>query len=258
MRILILGGTEEASTLAGLIANRTDFEAILSLAGRTSAPRVQPVPTRSGGFGGAAGLRTWLRQQTVDAVIDATHPFAAEISANAVIGCAEAGVPLGSIVREPWQARPGDCWLSAPDVQAAATALGEAPQRVFLTLGRLELAVFSSAPQHEYFARLIERPDGIELPPRIRFLFARGPFDPDAERRFMQAEDITVLVSKNSGGPATYAKIEAARALGLPVIMIARPVKPVGVRLDGPEAALAWLDRLICHSRPVTTSERGV
>ena len=222
MRVLILGGTTEASRLATLIAGDARFNAILSLAGRTSAPKAQPLRTRTGGFGGANALAQWLHDEKIDAVIDATHPFAARISANAVAACRQAGVPLASIVRAPWRPETGDRWQSVPSAEAAAGALGERPRRVFLGLGRQELAAFAQAPQHRYIARVIEPPDASPLPPHLTLLQARGPFDLDAEIRLLSDEKIEVVVSKNSGGNATYAKIEAARTLGLPVIMIAR------------------------------------
>lgn len=256
---MILGGTGEASALARLIVSRPGIDAVLSLAGRTSVPRAQPLPVRSGGFGGAAGLQDWLRRERTDAVIDATHPFAAQISANAVAACAGTGVPLGTIIRPPWQSCPGDQWLGVADMNAAADALGPEPQRAFLTLGRQELSAFARAPQHSYVTRLIELPEGIPLPPRIDFILARGPFEFDAERRFLEENRITILVSKNAGGPATYPKISAARSLGLPVIMVAQPDKPAGVRLDSPEAALGWLEELSKdHGRSMSGSERRV
>lgn len=237
---MILGGTTEASALARLLAGDARFEATLSLAGRTSAPKPQPIETRSGGFGGTEGLARWLRDNATDAVIDATHPYADQISANAVAACRNTGVPLASVVRAAWQQRAGDRWQIVPSTEAAADALGATPRRVLLTLGRLELDAFVRAPQHHYVARSIDPPD-VALPPDIAFLRARGPFDREAEARLLKDERIDVIVSKNSGGAATYAKIEAARDLGLPVVMIARPDKAAGHVVDSPEAAIAWL-----------------
>ncbi len=251
MRILILGGTTEASALARLLAGDARFEATLSLAGRTTAPKPQPLKTRSGGFGGAEGLARWLRDNATEAVIDATHPYADRISANAVAACTATGVPLVSIVRAAWQQQPSDNWQIVPSVEAAACTLGATPRRVFLSLGRLELDAFVQAPHHRYVARLIDPPD-VAVPPDIAFLRARGPFDKQAETDLFTAEKIDVIVSKNSGGEATYAKIEAARELGLPVIMIERPNKPAGHAVMSPEAAIAWL---AVHDR---ASLRGV
>jgi precorrin-6A/cobalt-precorrin-6A reductase len=242
-RILILGGTTEASALARLMAGDRRFDPVISLAGRTASPAPQPVPSRVGGFGGADGLARWLEAEGIAAVIDATHPFAARISANAVAACARLGTPLASLTRAPWTQENGDRWTQAGSAEAAAGLLAtEAqPRRVFLSLGRLELGAFASAPQHDYLARLIDPPSGIVLPPRIRFIFERGPFGKSAEAALLDAERIAVIVSKNSGGAATYAKIEAAREAGLPVIMIARPQKPHGHVVHSPEQAVTWL-----------------
>lgn len=246
MRILILGGTGEASALARLLAGDPRFAATLSLAGRTASPAPQALPTRTGGFGGADGLARWLKTEAIAAVIDATHPFAARISANAVEACGRAGVPLASIVRPAWTQQDGDIWSAVPNASAAASllAVDSRPRRVFLSLGRQELANFAAAPHHDYLARLIEPPATMILPPRIRFIFERGPFDKPSEAHLLAAERIETLVSKNAGGAATYAKIEAAREAGLPVIMIARPIKPHGDVLRCPEEAAAWLARL--------------
>ncbi|MFI5002568.1 MAG: cobalt-precorrin-6A reductase [Reyranellales bacterium] len=241
MRVLILGGTTEASALARLLAGDPRFEATLSLAGRTLTPRAQPIATRIGGFGGAQGLAQFLRAQAIEAVVDATHPYADQISANAVAACAEAGIALASIVRPAWQSQPDDRWQVVPNADAAASALGQTPRRVFLSLGRLELHSFAGAPQHHYVARTIDPPQQAVLPPDISFLQARGPFDRTAETRLLRDEKIDVIVSKNSGGIATYPKIESARELGLPVVMIARPDKPVGHVVRSPEEAVAWL-----------------
>lgn len=241
MRVLVLGGTTEASALAALLAGDARFDATLSLAGRTSNPRPQPLTTRIGGFGGIEGLAQWLRDEKADAVIDATHPYAAQMSANAVAACAQAGLPLGSIVRPPWQRLEDDSWRVVPTAEAAAAALGKTPLRVFLSLGRQDLHAFAASPQHRYVARTIEFPEQAALPPNLKILQGRGPFDRDSEARLLAKEEIDIVVSKNSGGTATYAKIEAARELDLPVIMIARPDKPTGQVLDSPEEAVAWL-----------------
>jgi precorrin-6A/cobalt-precorrin-6A reductase len=258
-RILILGGTTEASSLARLIAGDRRFDPFLSLAGRTAFPAPQPLPTRIGGFGGADGLARWLGAEDIAAVLDATHPYAARISANAVAACARLSLPLGSLIRPPWNAQHGDRWREAESAEAAARQLAAEtePRRVFLSLGRLELAAFAAAPQHDYLARSIDDPGDIALPPRIRFVFQRGPFGKEAEARLLAAERIGVIVSKNSGGAATYGKIEAARDAGLPVIMIARPDKPHGARIASPEDAVAWLADVADH-RCGPPSPRGV
>jgi precorrin-6A/cobalt-precorrin-6A reductase len=241
LRVLILGGTTEASALARQIADDARLAPLLSLAGRTMNPRPQPIPVRSGGFGGAEGLMRFLRDAAIDAVVDATHPYADRMSAHAVAACSETGVPLASVVRPEWPRHADDRWQIVGDTEAAARALGDAPRRVFLSVGRQDLHVFAGAPQHRYLARLIERPEQATLPPDLRLLQARGPFDRAGEERLLRDEQIDVVVSKNAGGAATYAKIEAARALGLPVIMIARPHKAVGVVMADVEAGIAWL-----------------
>ncbi|WP_407159885.1 cobalt-precorrin-6A reductase [Bradyrhizobium sp. STM 3557] len=255
MRILILGGTTEASHLAQLLAHDGRFEATLSLAGRTATPKQQALPTRIGGFGGITGLEAWLRENDVAAVIDATHPYAAQISAHAVAACNALAIPLGSIMRAAWKREDGDDWIEVDSFEAAASALGSAPARVFLSIGRQELAAFAAAPQHHYVARTIDPPD-VALPPDIRFVHDRGPFDAAAEEAFLARERIDMIVSKNSGGAATYPKIIASRRLRLPVIVIRRPHKPHGIVLDSPEAAMRWLDTQLAHH--TGSSRRGV
>lgn len=244
LRVLILGGTTEASALARAITGDARLAPILSLAGRTTTPQPQPIPTRSGGFGGIEGLVRYLRCEGIKAVVDATHPYADQMSAHAVAACTQTGVPLASLVRPEWQRHADDRWQTVADTDDAARALGAEPRRVFLSLGRQEVHVFAQAPQHHYLARLIERPDQAVLPPDLRLLQARGPFDRADEERLLREERIDVVVSKNAGGPATYAKIEAARALGLPVVMIARPHKPAGIAMTDVDACVAWLHGL--------------
>jgi precorrin-6A/cobalt-precorrin-6A reductase len=244
LKVLILGGTTEASALARKIAGDARLAPVLSLAGRTTNPQPQPIPVRVGGFGGIEGLVHFLRDEAIDAVVDATHPYADQMSTHAVAASRQTGVPLASLVRPDWKREAGDRWQVVADTEAAADALGAEPRRIFLSVGRQDLHVFARAPQHHYLARLIERPDQEALPPDLRLLQARGPFDRADEERLLRQERIDVLVSKNAGGAATYAKIEAARALGLPVVMIARPHKPAGVILAEVEACIAWLHGL--------------
>jgi precorrin-6A/cobalt-precorrin-6A reductase len=257
MRILILGGTSEARELGKLLAADARFEPVLSLAGRTRAPAAQPITTRVGGFGGVDGLVRWLDHERTEAVVDATHPFAVNISANAVAATQTLGLPLGSIVRETWLPIEGDNWNTVTDAACAASALGDMPRRVLLTVGRLELSAFTEAPQHDYIARTIDPAGDIALPPRIAFIAERPPFSLEAEHTLMQRERIDVVVSKNSGSPETYAKIAAARALRIPVVMIDRPHKPAGTPLPDAAAALNWLESLLL-TRTHDRSERGV
>jgi precorrin-6A/cobalt-precorrin-6A reductase len=257
MRVLILGGTTEAFGLAHLLAADPRFETTLSLAGRTSKPRTQPVRARIGGFGGSDGLAAWLQQEAVAAVIDATHPYADQISSNAVTACGRLAIPLATIMRPAWQTEPGDTWQTVASAEAAADALGAEPRRVFLGLGRLELGAFASRPHHHYIARMIDPPEGTTLPCDIRLIFDRGPFDEQAETALLMEEKIDVLVCKNSGGAATYAKIIATRRLGIPVVMIARPHKAHGHTLDDAKGAAKWLEQRFTH-RTIPVSARGV
>ncbi len=238
MRILILGGTTQASDLASALATRADVEPLLSLAGRTQNPAPAPIPCRVGGFGGVEGLATFLRDHQFDALIDATHPFAAQISANARAASAASGVPLLVFSRPAWAPNEGDDWSEVGGVAEAVAALGAKPRRVFLTHGRLQLAAFAAAPQHFYLVRAIDRPEELRLLPHHKFISARGPFTLEGERDIMRAERIEFLVSKNSGGGATAAKLVAARELKIPVVLIARP------QAEGAEEAARLADVL--------------
>jgi precorrin-6A/cobalt-precorrin-6A reductase len=254
MRLLILGGTSEASALATALARRSDIQAMLSLAGRTAAPERPPISHRIGGFGGVAGLSDYLALERFDAVVDATHPFAAQMSRHAAEACRARAVPLAAFTRPPWHPAEGDRWIEVPDMEAAVAALGDAPRRVFLTVGRLSLPAFAAAPQHDYVIRTIDVPDGLARLPHHRLVQARGPFDARAEEDLMRREAIEVLVTKNSGGAATEAKMAAASRLGLPVIVVQRPARPDGVAvLHDLQAVLDWIE---AHRPP--PYDRGV
>lgn len=241
VKLLILGGTTEAGALARALVGDDRFAPVLSLAGATRAPVAPPIPWRLGGFGGVAGLAAHLAEQGVALMVDATHPFAARMSAHAVAAAAQAGVPLLVLRRPPWVAVPGDRWQVVAGMAEAAAALGPLPRRVFLTIGQKELAPFQAAPQHDYVIRSVDPPAPATLPPRTRLIAARGPFDAAAEHALLVAEGIEVLVTKNSGGSAVSAKLDAARRLGLPVIMVRRPPAPEAATVATVEAALAWL-----------------
>ncbi|WP_051949232.1 cobalt-precorrin-6A reductase [Methylosinus sp. PW1] len=223
IRALILGGTSEARALAARLAGDARLHAVVSLAGRTSAPLASPLPVRIGGFGGVEGLTRYLVEERIERVIDATHPFAARISANARAACAALGLPLLVYTRAPWSPMEGDCWIEVADNAGVVAALGETPRRVFLTIGRLGLADFLCAPQHYYLIRTIDQPQENDLPPRYQLILERGPFTVESELSLMRASAVDLIVSKNSGGRETYAKIEAARMLGLPVVMVTPP-----------------------------------
>ncbi len=235
MRVLILGGTTEATEIARALAEDARFSPVLSLAGRTRRPVPPPVPWRSGGFGGAAGLAACLRK--FDALIDATHPFAARISANAAEAAVLAGVPRLTVLRPPWTPQPGDDWLCVPSMAHAAAALGTQARRVFLTVGQNELAPFG--PPHRYLLRSVDAP--ADAPPDATIIAARGPFTEAADRALMAEHQTQVLVTKNSGGTAVMGKLAAARSLGLPVVMVDRPAPPTGELAPDAAGALAWL-----------------
>ena len=251
MRVLILGGTTEASAIAAALAKDTRMQPVLSLAGRTRAPMLPAVPARRGGFGGVDGLLAYLREQGIAALIDATHPFAAQISRNATAAATIAGVPSLAVLRPPWKPQAGDRWTVVADMQAAAEALGIAPHRVLLTIGQQELAPFGLAPWHSYLIRSVEPPDAALLPPGSRTITARGPFRECEELRLLQQEGIEILVTKNSGGAATAPKLAAARTLGVRVVMVARPPPPPGATVPDAAGALAWLDHVAAGSRQV-------
>lgn len=235
--ILILGGSGEARLLAERLAAHGGLDVTLSLAGRTQSPLPQAGRLRIGGFGGAEGLADFLREHRIAVLVDATHPYAARISANAEAASGLAGVPLVVLERAPWQPVDGDRWIAAQNVAEAAGMLGEAPRTVFLAIGRQELAPFRAHPQHRYVVRSVDPVGADQAIPGAAYLLERGPFDAEAERALLEAHGVDIVVSKNSGGTAAYAKIAAARALGLPVVMIARPrPRPAGAAATVDEA----------------------
>lgn len=218
-------------------------DAVYSYAGRTAVPAVPPLPCRVGGFGGAEGLEVWLRAEGIRAVIDATHPFAAQISANAVLACTGAGVPLIALERAPWVREPTDDWNCVPDIAAAVAALPDLPTRVFLGIGRQTLSAFEARPAHRYLLRLVDPPQA-ELPlPGATVIVDRGPFTVEADLHLMQRENIRIVVAKNAGSAGAAAKIEAARRLGLRVIMIERPALPGRRTARTVEDVMRWIHR---------------
>jgi precorrin-6A/cobalt-precorrin-6A reductase len=244
IRILMLGGTTEASALARALAARGDCDTLLSLAGRTIKPSIQPVPVRVGGFGGAEGLAAFLRKERYDLLIDATHPFATRISQNASEAAAAVGIPGLAIRRPAWEEHAGDNWTPATNVPEAIAALGPAPRRVFLAIGRQDAYFAQNARQHFYLVRSV---DPVELPftlPDACFVLDRGPFDIDSETRLLATHHIDVVITKNSGGSATYAKIAAARDRGIEVVMIERAPAPAVRTVTTVDAALAAIDHL--------------
>ena len=238
--LLVLGGTTEATALCRALSE-AGIRGSVSLAGRVARPLRQPLPQRIGGFGGVGGLVDYLRDHAISHVVDATHPFAAQMSANAVAACAELGVPLIALTRAPWQAGTGDNWILVPDITGAVAALDRPAARVMLAVGRMHLAEFAPNPQHFYLLRLIDAPDG-RLPfPRHQILQDRGPFSVAGDLALMRQHRIDLVVSKNSGGTGAAAKIAAARQLGLPVLMIDRPALPARREAHSVGEVLAWL-----------------
>jgi precorrin-6A/cobalt-precorrin-6A reductase len=245
--VLILGGTGEARELAGRLAEAGDLQVISSLAGRVRNPALPAGEVRIGGFGGVAGLTDWLRDQRTAAVVDATHPFAQTISANAAAACAVAGTPLLSLIRDPWVAGPGDTWHEVCSLQAAAELLPSLGQRAFLTTGRQGLAVFAALPGLWFLIRCVDPPEE-PLPPAHQVILARGPYDAGAEQELMRDHGIDVLVTKNSGGGLTAGKLAAARELSVPVIMVRRPTPPDAPHCTSAADAMHWLQDLPHHN----------
>ncbi|BBG29632.1 cobalt-precorrin-6A reductase [Zymobacter palmae] len=228
--ILILGGTTEAKLLAQqLTVHVPGCRLTMSLAGRTRSPLRQPIPTRTGGFGGVEGLARWLIEHQVSLLIIATHPFAAQMPVNAVAAARQAGIPSLRLLRPAWLPEPGADWHRCDSLSQAVQRLGEAPQRVFLPIGRQSAASFAAAPQHTYLVRSIEPLDDDMALPHIHSLLARGPFSLHEEETLMTRWCITRMVCKNSGGHSMAAKLQAAHTLDIPVIMVERPRLPINV-----------------------------
>jgi precorrin-6A/cobalt-precorrin-6A reductase len=244
MRILILGGTGDSAALAQRLALLPQFTAITSLAGRTQAPAPITGLQRAGGFGGTTGLADYLQTEDIQAVVDATHPFATQMSWQAAAATAQVGIPLVMLVRPAWTPQPGDRWIPVPTVAAAAQSLPPQATRVFLTIGRQHLAPFMTLPHTWFLIRSIDPPIPDHLPPRCQVLLDRGPFDLDQERHLLQTYEIGAIVSKNSGGPATYAKIQAARELAIPIVMVQRPAIPPVPQVTDVEQVVDWLHTL--------------
>lgn len=250
--VLVLGGTTEASALARLLAKR-GVAATLSYAGRTESPRAQPVPVRIGGFGGVEGLARHLRETGVTHLVDATHPFAATMSANAVEAARQAGVASIALTRPAWQPVEGDRWTSVADIEAAVAALAGPARRILLALGRMHVEAFAVQPQHHYLLRFVDAPDRAPLLPHHSLVVDRGPFIVEGDRALLQEHAIDLVISKNAGGKGAEAKLIAARELGLLVLMIDRPFVPERLEVHRPEEVLAWLGHATASG-----TERGV
>jgi precorrin-6A/cobalt-precorrin-6A reductase len=245
MRVLILGGTSEANRLAAEAA-AVGLDAVYSYAGRTQVPVNQPLPTRIGGFGGADGLADLIRQKKFTHVIDATHPFATEISRNALAACAATETPLIALERQMWIRTADDVWIDVDDIAAAVVALPQARRNVFLAIGRQHIAPFAGKPQHAYTLRFIDVADGPLPLADADLIVSRGPFTLAGELEMMRSRQIEWIVSRNAGGEGARAKIDAARELGLPVIMIQRPQMPERLRVESVAEVMQWLAHPAC------------
>ncbi|MGW6898000.1 cobalt-precorrin-6A reductase [Streptomyces sp. NBC_01718] len=243
MHVLVLGGTTEARRLAESLAGALPAGARVtsSLAGRVASPKLPPGEVRVGGFGGVDGLAEWLRTHRVDALIDATHPFAGTISFHAASAAAAAHVPLLALRRPGWVPVDGDRWHPVGSLDEAAAALPTLGRRVFLTTGRMGLAAFAGLDSLWFLMRSVDAPEG-PCPARMAVLLDRGPFTLDGERELIRRHRLDVLVTKDSGGDATAPKLAAAREADIPVVVVRRPPVPEGVPVAAtPDAAVEWL-----------------
>lgn len=239
-KVLLLGGTDEAVRLNGALAKHPGVELVTSLAGRTRNPARLAGETVVGGFGGKQGLKDFILARRIDIVIDASHPFADRITQNAAAACSEVGISYIRLQRPEWDCQPKDHWISVVSVEQAAKKLADY-NRIFLTVGRQELAPFERTADKFFLVRSIEKADFNPAQGEVSFVQGRGPFSIEDELGLLRKERIDLLVSKNSGGPATYAKIEAARCLGIPVVMVERPALPDCIRFSDVAALLAYL-----------------
>lgn len=237
--VAILGGTREARELAAELAGRRATRVISTLAGRVQRPRLPAGEVRVGGFGGPQGLADWLAAEGVTAVVDATHPFAERISASAAKAARYTGIPLILLRRPGWTPGPGDDWHWADSLTEAATMLPGLGARVFLTTGRQGLAAFARSDRW-FLIRCVD-PPGLPLPARKELILARGPYTVDGERNLMTTHDIDLLVTKDSGGDQTAAKLTVARKLGVPVVVVRRPAPPDVPVVATVDEALSWL-----------------
>ncbi len=237
MRVLLLGGTGEARALAARL--HPDIDIVSSLAGRVPDPALPVGPVRIGGFGGVSGLRNWLTDNDISAVVDATHPFATTMTHNGARACLELAIPHLVLHRPPWET--GGALQARSDVEAAEIVAGKEYSRVFLTTGRSGVAPFAASGAW-FLIRAVTPPDPLTLPPHHRVLLSRGPYRYEDERALLTEQRIEVLVTKNSGGEMTRGKLDAAQQLGIDVVMIQRPALPPGLAVvHSPSAAVDWV-----------------
>lgn len=256
--ILILGGSSEAFNLAEKLENHGSFHPISSLAGRTSVPRKPAGTYRTGGFGGVDGLADYLKQENISAIIDATHPFAQKITTNASLAANQVNCPIIHISRPPWQKEKGDNWIEGASMQEAAKKIAPTHSPCFLTIGRLELSAFLNRTDIEFLCRAIEPPKSTDpikqniripknedqWPENFRFIYAKGPYNYENELSLIKQHSIKSIVTKNSGGDKAKAKLDVARNLDIPIIMIKRPCPPKGITVETTNEALTWLETI--------------
>jgi precorrin-6A/cobalt-precorrin-6A reductase len=241
--VVVLGGTGEARELAARLVERAGLRVVSTLAGRVREPRLPAGEVRVGGFGGPERMAEWLRAEQADAVVDATHPFAERISASAASATQRAGVPLLLLRRPGWTAGDGDDWRWVASLGEAAASLPALGERVFLTTGRQGLAAFAGSDRW-FLVRCVDPPEP-PLPARMRLLLSRGPYDLAGELALLREHHIDVLVTKDSGGDQTVAKLAAARVLGIPVVVVRRPAPPDVTVVATVDEALSWLDSAV-------------
>lgn len=240
-KILILGGTSEGIALATALASVPGCQVISSLAGRVANPKLPPGEVRIGGFGGPGGLAAYLHDNAIDAVIDATHPFARRMGWNAAEAATAAKTPLLRFERPAWQPQAGDRWVEVADWDEAVSSLRGKARRVFLALGRQELAPFTALKDISFVIRSVEAPDADLTFADAEIVLARGPFKLDDERVLLRSRNVDHLVCKNSGGGATDAKLQAARELGVTVVMQRRPARPDVPKVSDVQGAVDWV-----------------
>ncbi|GAB2749328.1 cobalt-precorrin-6A reductase [Salinifilum aidingensis] len=241
VRVLLLGGTGEAKQLAHLLDEHDSFHVVSSMAGRVRDPQLPAGEVRIGGFHGAEGLAGWLRDNAIDAVVDATHPFAAKMSASAAQATRETGVAAVVLRRPGWRQRRGDVWHRTPTLDGAAQLLRGLGRRVLLTTGRRSIGAFAGLDAHHFVLRCVDPPEP-PVPAHLEVVLDRGPYTVEQEHSLLRSHRVDVLVTKDSGGSMTSAKLTACRELGVPVVLVQRPPVPSGLAsAETPEAALEWL-----------------
>ena len=248
-KVLILGGTGEAMALAKQLAGLPEISVVTSLAGRTRDPALPPGEVRVGGFGGAAGLAAYLKENAISLLINATHPFAATISANALAAHQQTGVPLLRLLRPAWRKLPDDTWIKAPSINGAAAICRWLGKRVLLSVGSQDIAAFADLPRAHFFVRMVDPPEAPLPLVSSEAIVAKGPFALADERRLLLEKEIDLIVTKNSGGDATFGKIAASRELHIPVVMIDRPEIALHPGCDVVETAAAAFDWVSAHFR---------